>query len=92
MDGEQMMVTAAGAADKFRLGGKWFWMGIAVALFNSAAGLIYGIALLAEKNHRKAGLVIIVFSLVWAYASFFFVGPWLLKSGLLPKFQIVRLK
>ena len=87
-----MISIADRTADKFRLGGKWFWIGLVMALINSAAGLIYGIALVAEKNHRKAGLVIIVFSLVWAYASFFFVGPWLLKSGLLPKFQIVRLK
>ncbi len=89
MADEQMVSFLA--SDKFKLGKKWFWLGIVMALFNVAAGLIYGLALATEKDHRKEGLVIIVFAIVWAYVSFFFVGPWLLQSGLLPKFQVIRL-
>jgi len=75
---------------KFKLGGKWFWIGIVMSFFNIAAGLVYGIALTVEKSYRKEGLIIIAFAIVWALVGFFLIGPWLLKLGVVPKFQIIR--
>ncbi|MEK7578490.1 MAG: hypothetical protein AAB789_00220 [Patescibacteria group bacterium] len=76
--------------DKFKLGKKWFWIGIAVATLNVVAGLAYGIALLTEKDYRKEGLVIIAWAVIWALIGFFVIGPYLIKSGILPKFKIIR--
>lgn len=73
--------------DKFKLNKKWFWVGIAVAFFNVVGGLIYGIALLTEKEYRNEGLIIIGFSIVWGIINVFVVLPWLMNSGMLSKLQ-----
>ncbi|MEK7555324.1 MAG: hypothetical protein AAB516_00665 [Patescibacteria group bacterium] len=73
--------------DKFKLNKKWFWVGIAVAFFNVVGGLIYGIALTLEKEHRNEGLIIIGFSIVWGIFNALVVLPWLLHSGVFTKFQ-----
>ena len=64
-------------ADRFKIGRKWFGIGIVVAFFNAAAGLIFGIALVVEKEHRREGLILIVFSVVWALILYFGIIPWL---------------
>lgn len=76
--------------DKFKLGKKWFWVGIVVSIFNAIAGLIYGISLAIEKEHRKEGLIIIAWAIIWVLIIYFVIGPYLIKSGLLPKFKVVR--
>lgn len=57
--------------DNFKLYKKWFWVGIAIGFLNVLGGLIYGIALLMEPDHRREGLVIIAWSvlsfILWAY-------------------------
>ncbi|MDI6717962.1 MAG: hypothetical protein QMD86_02910 [Patescibacteria group bacterium] len=86
---DEQFITSSDA-DKFKIGKKWFWIGIAVSTFNLVAGLTYGIALALGKEHRKEGLIIAGWAVVWALIGFFLIGPWLVKSGLVPKFQIVR--
>lgn len=66
-------------SDKFKLGKKWFWIGIIVAVLNGFAGLIYGIALAVEKERRKEGLIIAVLSIIWTLVLFFFLVPNLQK-------------
>ena len=78
--------------DQFMLGKKWFWIGIAISIFNIAAGLIYGIALATEKDHRKEGAIIIVFALAWFFFAHYFLGPWLIKSGYLPQYRLMKLQ
>jgi len=51
-------------ADKFKLWGKWFWVGVIIALLNSTAGLVFGIALLTEKKYRREGWIIVLIGLV----------------------------
>lgn len=53
-------------SDKFRLFGKWFWIGVVVAFLNSLAGLIYGVALVLEPNHRKEGAILIAWTVLVA--------------------------
>ncbi len=77
---------------RFALGKKWFWIGIVMSLLNVAAGLIYGIALAIEKNHRKEGLIIIAFSIVWLFVSLYWVGPLVMKIGWLPHYQVLKIK
>ncbi len=48
--------------DKFKLYKKWFWVGIIVGFFNLLAGIVYGIALVIEPEHRKEGLIIVSWS------------------------------
>lgn len=71
--------------DKFQLWGKWFWIGIITSFFNAAAGLIYGIALVVEKEHRKEGFIIIGWAIIWTLIIFLLIGPLLVKSGYLLK-------
>ncbi len=85
MDGQ----FSSPAADKFELGKKWFWLGIVIAFLNVVAGLVYGIAVMTE-GRRREGLIIVGWAIVWILISFFLIGPWLIKSGLLPRFQIIR--
>lgn len=66
------------SVDKFKMGKKWFWMGIVVAFLHVPAGFIYGIVLLLEKNHRREGIIIIAFTVVWALISYFVINPWLI--------------
>lgn len=76
--------------DKFKLGKKWFWIGIIVATLNIIAGLVYGITLVIERDHRKEGLIIIVWAIIWALILFFVIGPYLVESGFLPKFKVMK--
>lgn len=69
--------------DKFKLWKKWFWIGIVVSILNLIGGLVYGIALAIEKEHRREGLIIIAFVIIWASLIFFLVNPWIVRSGLL---------
>ena len=63
--------------EKFKLGKKWFWIGIVMG-FNPIFGLIYGIALLLEKAFRKEALIIIVWTLIWSLVLIpFVVGPFI---------------
>ena len=72
--------------DRFKLYNKWFWLGIVMGL-NPIFGLVYGIALLVEKDHRKEGTIIIIWTIVWAIISYF-LSIWLAKQGWMPTFQM----
>mgnify|MGYP001560453780 FL=1 len=76
--------------DKFKLGKKWFWIGIIAGFLNSLTGLIYGIALLVERQYRKEGLIIIVWAIVWFLIVYYFILPWLTELGYVPKFQVIK--
>jgi di/tricarboxylate transporter len=82
--------TSAVSVDKFKLGKKWFWVGVVVATLNIVAGLVYGILLVLEKDHRKEGIIIAAWAIIWALIGFFVIGPYLVKSGLMPQFQMVK--
>ncbi|GEM_PF-1312009 len=71
--------------DKFLLYRKWFWIGIVAGFMNAVVGLIYGIALAMEPEHRKEGTVIIVWSLV-AFGITYLIALWLQSKGILPTF------
>ncbi|OGI98990.1 hypothetical protein A3H53_01100 [Candidatus Nomurabacteria bacterium RIFCSPLOWO2_02_FULL_40_10] len=73
--------------DRFKLGKKWFWIGIAAGLLNPILGLIYGIALVVEKDHRKEGIIVIIWTIVWAVISYY-LSIWLVKQGYLPTFEL----
>ena len=81
-----IQIPASQTTDKFQLWGKWFWIGIVMSFLNAAAGLIYGIALAIEKDHRKEGLIIIGWAIVWTLIVFLLIGPLLVKSGYLLKY------
>lgn len=49
--------------DKFKLYKKWFWVGMIMGLLNGFAGIVYGIALAFEPEHRQEGTIIAIFSL-----------------------------
>ena len=66
--------------DKFKLYKKWFWIGIAVGFFNILAGLIYGIALTIEPEHRKEWFAIIL----WSFISFSILTSILKNIGMVP--------
>lgn len=76
--------------DQFSLFKKWFWIGIVMSLFNVVGGLIYGIAVLVDKEHRKEGAILIAFALVWFFVAAFLIGPWLIKSGILPNYKLMK--
>lgn len=59
--------------DKFLLNGKWFWIGIFTAVISGPAGLVFGIALLIEPEHRKEGSIITVWSVFCMLAMTFWV-------------------
>lgn len=63
------------AEDKFKLYKKWFWVGIAVGFLNFVAGLIYAIALMTEKEHRKEGIIILVWTLAVFLLLAILIGP-----------------
>lgn len=77
--------------DKFKLWNKWFWIGIVVAISNIIAGLVYGIALAIEKDRRKEGIIIVIVAIGWLIFTNYILGPWLLESGLLPRYQLLRM-
>ena len=66
---------------------KWFWIGIVMGL-NPVTGLVYGIGLLFESSYRKEAVIIIVWTIVWAIASYL-LSYWLTVSGYLPRFQVI---
>ncbi|MEE8131596.1 MAG: hypothetical protein V3T98_00935 [Candidatus Paceibacterota bacterium] len=90
MDEQFSTTSTASGIDKFKLGKKWFWIGIVMAFLNVLGGLIYGVVLAIEKNHRKEGLIIITWAVVWALIGFLIIGPWLVKSGIVPQFELIR--
>lgn len=65
--------------DKFKLYKKWFWIGIAVGFFSTIAGLVYGIALMIESEHRKEGFIVIL----WSFISFSILASILKSMGVL---------
>lgn len=71
--------------DKFLMYKKWFWIGIVVAIMNGAAGLIYGIALAMEPEHRKEGAVVILWSFI-AFGLTYTLAMWLQSRGYIPTF------
>lgn len=56
--------------DKFKLYKKWFWIGIIVGFLNFVAGIIYGFALVGEPEHRKEGWIIVGWSAVSLFLTF----------------------
>ena len=77
--------------DQFGLYKKWFWIGIVMSIFNVIAGLVYGVAVLMDKEHRKEGGILVAFALIWFFFAAFALGPWLIKSGILPNYRIIKL-
>lgn len=59
--------------DKFKFWQKWFWVGVIAAFLSPPVGLVYGLALLAEPEHRKEGLALTAWSLVLATATIAFI-------------------
>ena len=78
--------------DQFGLYKKWFWIGIVMSLFNVTGGLVYGLAVLMDKEHRKEGAILVVFSLVWFFFVTFVLSPWLMKLGILPQYRLLKVK
>ena len=78
--------------DQFALYKKWFWIGIVMSLFNVVGGLVYGVAVLMDEKHRKEGAILVAFSLVWFFFATFVLGPWLIKSGILPNYRLLKVQ
>ncbi|MFH1366146.1 MAG: hypothetical protein ABIG99_02060 [Patescibacteria group bacterium] len=78
--------------DNFKLWTKWFWIGIIIALANLVLGLIYGLALVIEKDKRKEGIIIIAFSVIWIIFASNFLLPWLSNAGILPHYQLLQIR
>jgi len=75
----------------FRIGTKWFWIGVVAALLHPIAGIVYGLGLMFEKtNLKKEGWIIIGIAIAWFAIGFLFLGPWLARTGTLPQFQLVK--
>jgi len=51
--------------NKFKFWQKWFWVGIVISILSGPAGIVYGLALIAEPQFRKEGWAITVFALLW---------------------------
>ena len=51
--------------DKYKLGKKWFWLGIFFSILFPLVGLIYGIVFLTEKNNRREAIIIVSISLLF---------------------------
>jgi len=84
------MVEQIISDSRFQFGKKWFWIGMVVAL-NLMPGLIFGIALMTEKERRKEGTVIAIFAIAWFIFAAFVLGPWLQRKGILPKYRLFRM-
>ena len=78
--------------NNFKLWTKWFWVGVALAVINAIAGLVYGIALAIEKDKRKEGIIIIAVAIIWFIFAGYFLGPWLVKIGIIPHYQYTRIR
>lgn len=61
--------------DSFKLYKKWFWIGVVIGFLNVVAGLVYGIALAMEKEHRKEGLIISAWSILSLLFIFLVIAP-----------------
>ncbi|MEK7654327.1 MAG: hypothetical protein AAB345_03570 [Patescibacteria group bacterium] len=66
--------------DHFKLYGKWFWIGVVVAFLNSIAGLVYSIALIVEKPHRKEGLILLGWTLLVMVVMTILFSAWYPKA------------
>ena len=75
---------------QFGLWKKWFWIGIVMAIFNVVTGLVYGIALVLEKDKRKEGIIIIVITIVWFIFVNYFLVSWLINAGILPHMLLMK--
>ena len=84
------MVEQIISDSRFQFGKKWFWIGMVMAL-NLMPGLIFGIALMTEKERRKEGAVIAIFAIAWFIFATFVLGPWLQRKGILPKYRLFRM-
>ena len=62
-----------------------------VMALNLMPGLIFGIALMTEKERRKEGAVIAIFAIAWFIFATFVLGPWLQRKGILPKYRLFRM-
>lgn len=71
--------------NNFKLWTKWFWIGIVMSIFNIVGGLVYGIALVLEKERRKEGTIIIIFTVAWIIFVVFLLDPQLKNWGVMPK-------
>ncbi len=69
MNEEIISTNQAEVSDKFKLGKKWFWIGVVIAILHGLSGLIFGIALITEKKYRREGLVIIFIAVAVIVAS-----------------------
>lgn len=69
MNEEIISINQAEVSDKFKLGKKWFWIGVVIAILHGLSGLIFGIALITEKKYRREGLVIIFIAVAVIVAS-----------------------
>lgn len=62
---------------------KWFWVGMAIALFlPPIPGFIFGFSLLTEKPYRREALIIICWTIIWA-AFMFWLGHYILGTRIL---------
>ena len=77
-------------SDKFNLWKKWFWIGMVIGFFDLLTGLVFGIALVSEKEHRKEGITIIIFSLICFLLKNFVIAPWLIKAGYVPEYRLMN--
>ncbi|MFA5083931.1 MAG: hypothetical protein WC475_00895 [Candidatus Paceibacterota bacterium] len=59
--------------DRFKLYKKWFWIGIIIGFFNSLWGIVYGIALWVERDHRKEGMIITIWSIISGIVSIYVI-------------------
>lgn len=50
--------------NRFKLWGKWFWIGVVIGFLNAIAGVIYSVALIVEPENRKVGLVLLGWTLL----------------------------
>ncbi|MDP3052497.1 MAG: hypothetical protein Q8N22_00910 [bacterium] len=70
--------------DKFKLGKKWFWIGAVSAVIFPLIGLIYGIALLTEKNFIQKKVkeaYLIIFLAVVLGVVYALIGSSLVSKG-----------
>lgn len=75
--------------ERFKLGKKWFWIGIIFSILFPLIGIIYGVCLLIEKNYRKEGLIIITCAILFA-ALLYFGVKFLQTSGFFGEKQCVQ--
>lgn len=68
---------------------KWFWVGMAIALFLPPfPGFIFGFSLLTEKPYRREALIIICWAILWAVFTFW-LGHYILGAKLLTLPRVV---